>query len=367
VWIATALFLGSVIGLYDRMVERADRSHVILGTCTGILGFLVLFAYLLGAESAVVAVAFYIFVDIFSVVMVEQFWSLTDTLFETDEGKRWYGFITTGGLLGGVLGGEIASLLLEHTPLHTRGLLLVAAGILALVIALNLIMTRLGVFREAPSPRPPIAAKGGWRALAKSRYLLLIAAILLFSQFAQPLVEFQFIKTIESHYQGLDERTAYLSSFFAFMGLFSIAVNLSLTPLIHRFLGVIAGLTAQPLMLLVSSLGFLFQPGMLLAAGMKISDRGLSYSINRASKELLYVPVDPVHTYQAKAWIDMFGYRLFKVLGSVLILALTQWLPLSQGAVSLGWFTVGCCLLWLFTLVYLRREYLQALQPAHPL
>ncbi len=60
-------------------------------------------------------------------------------------------------------------------------------------------------------------------------------------------------------------------------------------------------------------------------------------------------------------WI---GTALF--LGSVLILTLPQRLPLSQGAPSLGWFTLGCCLLWLVTLVWLRQEYVQALRPAHP-
>ena len=90
---------------------------------------------------------------------------------------------------------------------------------------------------------------------------------------------------------------------------------------------------------------------------MKVSDRGLSYSINRASKELLYIPVDPVHTYQAKAWIDMLGYRLFKVLGSVLILALTQWFAFSIGVTGLAWLTVGICGIWLVTIVMLTQEY----------
>ena len=95
---------------------------------------------------------------------------------------------------------------------------------------------------------------------------------------------------------------------------------------------------------------------------MKISDRGLSYSINRASKEQLYIPVDPVHTYQAKAWIDMLGYRLFKVLGSALILALATWLPLGSNAAGLSWLTLLICTAWAFILVLLAREYHAALE-----
>lgn len=91
----------------------------------------------------------------------------------------------------------------------------------------------------------------------------------------------------------------------------------------------------------------------------------MSYSINRASKELLYIPVDPIHTYQAKAWIGMLGYRLFKIIGSVLILLLTQWLPLSLDVVQLGWITLIVCAVWARAITILSREYNSyVLQPA---
>jgi AAA family ATP:ADP antiporter len=95
----------------------------------------------------------------------------------------------------------------------------------------------------------------------------------------------------------------------------------------------------------------------MLGAVAKISDRGLSYSINRASKELLYVPIDSVLIYQAKAWIDMFGYRLFKIFGSVLILIFTQWLPFAIGVPQLSWFTVAICLVWVLLVLAIRRDY----------
>ncbi len=357
VWIATAVVLGTLIGFYHRLVERYSRLNVVLGSCLLFIGMLVGFRILLMAENAAAAVAFYIFVDIFSVVLVEQFWSLANTIYSGEEGKRWYGFIGIGGLLGGMLGGGIVAGLLDKTTLVTVDLLLVSAAILVLVFAVNFWMGRLGLYEEQPVEGEPIIAEGDWRVLFQSRYLMLIAALLLFSQICQPIVEFQFIKSVEATYADVDARTGYISTFFAVMGLVSIGVNLILTPLIHRTLGAIGGLVVQPLVLAVSSLMFWSQASLMSAAIMKVSDRGLSYSINRASKELLYIPVDPVHTYQAKAWIDMLGYRLFKVLGSVLILALTQWFAFSIGVTGLAWLTVGICGIWLVTIVMLTQEY----------
>lgn len=357
VWIASALVLGTFIGFYHRLVERHSRLQVVLGSCLLFIGLLTGFWMLLGFESAFAALAFYIFVDIFSVILVEQFWSLTNTITEAEDGKKSYWFVGTGGLVGGVAGGATAAALLKFTPMETPDLLLSCAGILVITFLVNLKMGRMGLYEEVPSKGPPIIAEGGWRSLVTSRYLMLIAAALLCAQLAQPVVEYQFITVIAATYPDLDARTTYISTFFIALNLVSVAVNVVLTPLIHRFLGVMAGMMIQPLALAAFSFGFMIQPVLMVAAAMKISDRGLSYSINRASKEQLYIPVDPVRTYQAKAWIDMLGYRVFKVLGSALILLFTAWLPVSLGVAQLSWLTLVICGAWVGVLVLLAREY----------
>lgn len=365
VWIATAVVLGAAMALYHHLVERYSRFGLVLGTSLTFAAILVGFRILMARPGPAVASAFYIFVDIFSVVLVEQFWSLTNSLHTTEDGKRWYGLVGAGGLCGGVAGGGIAAAFIELTPATTADLLLVAAAILLLVVALTVAMARLGLYREtSPAPAAP-AAGGGWRVLAGSRYLLLVALLLLLAQLAQPIIDFQFMKTVERVYVQQDARTSFLSLFFSVMGLFSIAVNLAFTPLVHRLWGVIAGLFVQPLVLGVSVVAFVIQPSLGLAAIMKIADRGLSYSINRASRELLYVPIAPRLIYQAKAWIDMFGYRLFKVIGSALILLLTQVLPWPLSIVQLSTLTMGICLLWLALLAYLQPAYQHVVTHGH--
>ncbi len=357
VWIFSALVLGSFIGFYNRLVERHSRTKVVLGSLLLFIGLLVGFRVVLQTETAATAVAFYIFVDIFSVILVEQFWSLANTITETEAGKKSYWLVGTGGLVGGALGGGLASLLLNTTSMGTSDLLLVSAAILAVTFTLNLAMSRMGLFEAGKKKTKSISTEGGWRLVIHSRYLLLIAVMLLCAQLAQPVVEFQFLKAIEAAYHDLDERTAFISSFFGILGIVSIAVNLVLTPFIHRYLGIFAGMLIQPLSVIVCSFGFMIQPTLMVASVMKIADRGLSYSINRASKEQLYIPVDPVETYQAKAWIDMLGYRVFKIAGAGLILLLTQWLPVGLDAAQMSWLTVAICVAWIGVIAMLSREF----------
>ncbi len=368
IWITTAVVLGLLMVPYERLVERVSRLRLVQGSCLVFLLALVGFHAWLADPVPAAAVVFYVFVDIFSVVLVEQFWSLANTVYSTDAGRRWYGFIAAGGLVGGVTGGAMSASLLNATSMTTIDLLLVCAGILVLVILLSQVIALTGAYDHGARPGGAVpggpASTRGWRALAASPYLRMIAAVLLCAQLCESLIEFQFIKTVEAAYTQLDQRTAYLGQFFSVLGLFSIGVNLLITPMVHRFLGTMAGLFAQPLAVMAAGGGFLAQQGLVAASAFKIADRGLSYSINRASKELLYIPVDPVLTYQAKAWIDMFGYRLFKVAGAALIIVLTQWLPVFEGLSVLTALTMTVAAAWLVLLWRLREQYANVLQAA---
>lgn len=360
VWIATAVALGLIIGIYHRLVARHSRIHVVLASCAIVIAGLVGFHLGLGDSGFVQAFAFYIFVDMLSVILVEQFWSLTNTIFSTEDGKRWYGLIATGGLLGGVAGGSASSALITQVQLETIDLLLVAAGTIGLLMLLTVLMGRLGLYQEHAGVRDNgdgDSGQGDWRAILRHRYLFLIAAILLLAQIVEPLVEYQFMKVVEASIAGREERTAYLGAFFSVMSAVAIGINLLITPLVHRWLGALGGLFAQPLAVIAGSFWYMTQATLQAGAFLKIADRGLSYSINRASKELLYVPIDPLLIFRAKAWIDMFGYRLFKVLGSLLILLLTQWLPWTIGATQLGWLVLAVCVAWMLALARLGGEY----------
>ncbi len=358
VWIITALTMVAFISYYHRLVARHSRFNVVLGTCLVISSMLILFRVLVVLAYPVIAVGFYVFVDILSVVLVEQFWSLTNSVYTTREGKSWYGFVGTGGLVGGIAGGGLSALLIRYTPLQTPDLLLTAAVTIGLIAGLTWVMGHFGLYCEVEhGVTQKVSGNGGWRVLGQNRYLMLIAAVLLMAQLISPIIDYQFLNTVEASYPEREARTAFLSLFFSVMGFISVGINLGITPLIHRFFGAITGLLIQPVMISLFAWAFLFQPTLFFGSAAKISDRGLSYSINRASKELLYIPIDPVIIYQAKAWIDMFGYRIFKVSGSFLILVFTQWLPITLGIAQLSWITITISATWIAIIMVLRQEY----------
>ncbi len=356
VWIGSALALLAFIGVYNRLVARYSRLQVVVGSLLTFAALLVVFRWRLVSGGIATVVVFYLFVDLFSVVLVEQFWSLANSVTHAEEGRRSYWFIASGGLFGGVAGGLVASGLLTWGGLATEDLLLSCAALLLVTAAFNLAMGRRNAFRErATQPRVVLHGEG-LRAVLGNRYLALIALVVCLSQLAEPVVEFQFLRAVAEAFPDTDERTRYISGFFSVLGFVAIGVNFVITPLVHRFLGCIAGMAVQPLTLAAATCGFAASPGLVAAAVMKIADRGLSYSVNRASKEQLFIPVDPVLTYQAKAWIDMLGYRTFKVAGSALIVAVSAVAPVTRLPFDLAWLTLAICALWLASVALLGLE-----------
>ena len=179
IWVGSAIVLFVSIVIYERLLDRFGRFQLVLGTAAVFIAILVLFWLGLNGSTPVIAIAFYIFVDLFGVVMVEQFWSLANSVYGTQDGKKWYGLVGTGGLIGGAVGSATAGLLIKSTSLQTRDLLLVGAAIVLIILLLTWWLDRQNIFENTSTQSRTPAKKRGWRYLIKSRYLMLIAAVLL--------------------------------------------------------------------------------------------------------------------------------------------------------------------------------------------
>lgn len=333
VWILSAVVLAVLLPFYNMRLRRHSPRQVICGSLLSFAVLLLAFRMILDTPNRRSVAAFYILVDVYSVVLIEQFWSLAAASYRTKEGKRWYGFVGSGALLGGALGGYLASLLVSATAMRTVDLL-AAAAVIVLVLACVLATTHSlrSLDYEPMLDRGRAAFTTPLDLLRRSpygRYAAYVAALLLFSQLVSPLVEFAFLYEVENSIPTLEARTVYVGSLFSVLSAAALVVNLIVTPVVHERLGVRGGLLATPLLIAAAAALFALSPTLLFASVLKVADRGMCYSIYRASKELLYIPLPAAVTFRLKAWVDMFGYRLFKVLSSSLILIVTAWLAPS--------------------------------------
>ena len=86
---------------------------------------LVLFALLFhvgGAHELVLAIAFFIWLGCFNLLMVAQFWSFANDLYTRADGERLFPLVALGGSLGAAVGAQLAKVLLRN--LGTTGIAL---------------------------------------------------------------------------------------------------------------------------------------------------------------------------------------------------------------------------------------------------
>ncbi|HEU4724792.1 MAG TPA: translocase [Candidatus Eisenbacteria bacterium] len=122
-----ALLLLGAVPLYSSLAGRLPRRRLINIVTLFFTGCLVAF-YLLAQLKLPLGVVFFLWVGIFNLMVVAQFWSFANDVYTTDEGKRLFPIVAFGASAGAVLGSYMTGQLIG--PLGVYQLLLVAAGLL---------------------------------------------------------------------------------------------------------------------------------------------------------------------------------------------------------------------------------------------
>ena len=224
---------------------------------------------------------FLVWMKVFSILTVSQFWVFANNCFDSRQAKRLFGLLNLGGVLGAMLGGTFTMLFVR--VLLVENLILCAAATMVLAS---------GIFwqasRRVPLPATSEASKRAeihhpldiLRLVVKSRHLMVISAIISISVVVGKLVEYQFFSFAESTFPDKEDLTAFLG---AFMGLYlnavTFSVQLFLTGTVIRILGLGGALRFTPAAVIVGSLGVLALPGIWLISGLRMIQAGCRYSL----------------------------------------------------------------------------------------
>jgi AAA family ATP:ADP antiporter len=363
-WIGSAIALLLLLPIFAWRAKRFTPTKIVSSTSICLIISLIIFYFLLSNPTPTTTIAFYILSDVYGVVLIEECWGWTSSRMKANRNKPWYGIVGSGALLGGMVGSILATALLAQNwiPFNTVDLLLVAAGLLCFLLLLLYVISKFSIDAKEEEEKGSndndylLQDTAPKRKAPPKVYLVYITSLILVAQLIEPIIEYQFMNKIEASITGLDERTKYLSGFFTLLSIGALFVNLTVFPLIYRTLGIAGGLMAQPVMIIAGSFLFLTSANLQSGAILKFLDRGLSYSINRSSKELLYLPLKVSSVYKAKSWIDMFGYRLFKVISSVGIIAATKWYS-GLTLADFSYAVIILAIIWLTFIPQLVRVY----------
>jgi len=87
-----------------------------------------------------------------------------------------------------------------------------------------------------------------------------------------------------------------------------------------------------------------------------VASKAFDYSLFRAAKEILYIPLSHAEKTQGKAFVDMMSYRMAKGATSLMLLGLVA---LGRPEAAMG-VTIACILVWIWLTVQLNRGHSSA-------
>lgn len=377
--IGLAVAIGFIISIYLRGTAGLSRNWLIGGTNLVIVSTLLLIW--LGLFSPGLATilpwVLYIWSSIFGVFIVMQFWLLANDLFDPREAKRLFGFIGAGAILGGISGGFLSRSLAGL--IGAPNLLLLAAGMLALEAFLVALVWPLRRREERPQHQRSASAGqkkkkkktgGALRTLQEHRSVRLLAMAVLLATVATTLLDWQFKGIVKNAFADrMDEMAGFFGSLYAYLSVASFFVQTFLTGAILRRFGVGLGLLALPVSLFLGSALILFYrlipwiTRLVAASTAKVAEGGLRFSLDKASMELMWLPVPPDVKERGKSFVDTVVDRLGTGLTGFIWLGLAAIGLDNPERIHLISIAVGVLVLvWLVVVLNARGAYLAALR-----
>ncbi len=350
------------VPLVNRLSNRFAWRRLIPAVALFFALNLVVFRAIYVEGSTLFGLAFYGWYDLFAASLVTQFFMVTQLFFHARLAKHAYPVIIAGGALGATLGGGITAFFASR--LGTPNLLLVAAvPILIFSAVVPFVWARVQPDVQAPAPRKRKVegekGKGQLGAIAANRQVQLIAGLVLVTILVKQIVDYQFntiTKVVFVDRDAVTEIQGWFNLATQWLPLLALA---GMKPLLRRW-GVGLVVLILPVAMLTANVALLAFWGIWAAFAAKGAETSLRYSVDRAGREILYVPVPDEIKLKAKNYIDA---ALEKGVGKI-VSALILFLVIAVAGLDfrqVAWVGLGLAGVWVLMALRVRKEYARSL------
>jgi hypothetical protein len=355
VYVAVAIGALVVTPLSSRLTATAGARNALIVTLVVTAFGAAWFRYQTASPGLVFGL--YVFGALSATTLVAEFWLLASSQFTAAQGRRLFGPLAAGGVLGAVVGAFAATLLL--TRFEVRGLLTVAT---AAYLGAALVATFIELDDDAQpesraagaSSTPPLSA------LKQDPFVRRLGGIAAVSTALSVLVDYVFKAAVWSRL-GANELGPFFARYQLALNLFSLILQLFLTGKLVERLGVLGLVVLTPALLLGGgTLAALSAAGLVSVVLLKASDSVLKNSVGRVGLELLWAPV--AGRERVRGFVDGVVVRAAQAVAALALLPLTFTKTTSLRTLTLV--IALLALVWLSMSVRVRGPYIELFRRA---
>lgn len=316
--------------------------------------------------------AYYVMAEMWStIIMTVLAWGFANEVTSVKDAKRYYGLLGISINCSSIFAGEVAASFSRHVfdpslpfgtdaygqSLFMLNCIIIVAGAACMTLFRYIHNQGHGYNCQdyiAQKEEQPIkmGMRKNFRFLAKSKYLICIAVIVVMYNITINLVEVVWKDQVKQLYPNPSEFNAYMGNVITWIGVLATLTSIFMGVLIRKVSWTKSAMIS-PLILLVTSIGFfsflLFKDtGLSLVAGLfgatplvmsvffgslqNCLARASKYTLFDATKELAFIPLSKESKLKGKAAIDGVGSRIGKSGGSII----HQGLLMCFGTVALS-------------------------------
>lgn len=209
---AIAIALLFAVPAYARAANKLPRNRLVVGVTLFFVTHLIGFYALSNIEAVrqYLGLLFYLWVGIFNMMVVAQFWAFANDIYTEEQGKRLFPLVGVGASVGAAVGSKAAALLIG--PLGVYQMLLLTSVLLGGCAFLTQVVhvresrrpdeapaesRPVEDYEAAPAPEAPAKKKGAFAMVFRYRYLTLIAVFSLIFTFVNTNGEYMLGKLIK--------------------------------------------------------------------------------------------------------------------------------------------------------------------------
>lgn len=368
--VQAAVLIPATLG-YSWLSRNVGTKKLVVGLLVFFTICIELFYFGAKAEVSFLGFVFFVWVGIFSLSVIAQFWSFANDVYDRERGERLFPIVTVGMTAGPVVGSKLGAILFDW-DLPFWDVLQVSAALLVLHLLVYLWLFRrpdvdlsAGDEDEHEQKGALAAAAEGFKLIFAKPYIRLIALLLILLNLVNTTGEYilsTYVVEMANDAVASGEANdagafigAFYGDFFFWVNLCGVLIQALVASRIVKYAGIGGLLFALPVVVLANYSLVAFGVAFTTFRWMKTGENAVDYSLMNNAKAQLWLPTTREEKYAAKQTTDTFFVRLGDMVSAGVVYAGTTFFEF--GVRHFAMFNVAIILVWLGVAWLLTRSY----------
>ena len=388
-YLATFLTMIGAMAVYSRLANRLSSQWLMTSVYEFFAICMIAFACCMqgwSEQTYWLTGVFFVWVSVFNLMTVALFWSVMTDVFNSQEGKQWFGILASAGSAGALIGSTVTMYL---TSYGKHSLLILSFVVIQATVAIGFYLILLRrkdmqtptlnsiEFKSESEKKlstvitdslPPDSQSSGlWAGMLrvlKTPYLLALCGYVVLGKFAATFI----YNNLQLAFRGSDYSAEIRTAWFAQMNLVtqigSMLIQGLLVAWLFRWIGVRGVLAIPCVTVLTLLVALTASPELSVLIAAQVIQQIVGYGLMTPGQNVLFTVLSRQDRYVSKGFIDTVVFRFSDVMAGQLctqLIATGARLPLLSAAI------IPLVFLWCFLGIRLGKEYDVRVSKAVPL